>query len=572
MSTFDQGLIAQIKARLRIEDVIGRHVELRPAGTRLVAPCPFHQETKPSFSVNPEGGFYYCFGCQASGDVIEFYRSINGLEFGEAVEALAREAGLEVRRRPAYQPAGALSKGQCLEMHAMAAAFYRQTLARPAGQAAREYIARRGLAAEVVERFCLGWAPAAWNELRDHLRRGGFAEAMAEKAGLVSKSAKGSYYDRFRERLIFPIMNLSGQTVAFGGRSLTDGDGPKYLNSSETPIYTKGEHLYGLYQARRAMSHGKSVLLTEGYVDVLSLHQFGFENSCGVLGTALTREQVHRLSGLVGRVDLVFDGDNAGRKAALRSAEMILTQGLKCRVLLMPEGEDVDSVLQKYGRERLEQLMAKSVDGLDYCMRQVSETKSPKEVLQWARGFVKQLVDHDLQSYYLPKLPAGLGLSEAEWRQVLPDPGAAAEKGTPGAQTEARLEACKPAQRDRDLLAFAVRFPDYHGHLHELGIAEALATDRGRVFWSKIFGADQHEVLSLLDQGERQFYVQCQMRSDVTVDDGRGEWDEIRDFLRQTGRRRELESLNAGLRKARLNGDFQEELRLLALIQERRLG
>lgn len=430
------------------------------------------------------GGFYYCFGCQASGDVIEFYRTINGLEFGEAVEALAREAGLDVRRRPAYQPPGALSKGQCLEMHALAATFYRGMLGRPAGQVAREYIARRGLTAEIAERFFLGWAPAAWNELRDHLRRSGFSEKLAEKAGLVSASSRGTHYDRFRERLIFPIMNLTGQTVAFGGRSLTDSDGPKYLNSSETPIYTKGEHLYGLYQARRAMSHHKSVLLTEGYVDVLSLHQFGFENSCGVLGTALTREQVHRLSGLVGRVDLVFDGDNAGRKAAMRSAEMILAQGLRCRVLCLPEGEDVDSVLQKHGRERLEELVSRAVDGLDYCMRYVSETRSPKEVLQWARGFVRQLGDHDLQSYYLPKLPAGLGLSEAQWRQVLPDPGGSGD----GEGSGTRLEACKPAQLDRDILSFAVRFPEYHAMLAELGLNEALATDRGRAFWKRFSG------------------------------------------------------------------------------------
>lgn len=565
MSLFDQGLIAQIKARLRIEDVIGRHVELRPAGTRLVAPCPFHQETKPSFSVNPEGGFYYCFGCQASGDVIEFYRAINGLEFGEAVEALAREAGITVRRKPEYIPAGGVSRAQCLEMHSLAQVFFRQMLARPAGQAARDYIARRGLSAEIVERFCLGWAPSGWNELRDHLRGRGFAAEAAEKAGLVLKSAKGgSHYDRFRERLMFPIMNLSGQTVAFGGRSLVDGDGPKYLNSSETPIYTKGEHLYGLYQARRAMSHGKSVLLTEGYVDVLSLHQFGFENSCGVLGTALTGEQVHRLSGLVGRIDLVFDGDNAGRKAALRSAEMILTQGLRCRVLCLPEGEDVDSVLQKFGAERLRTLIDGSVDGLEYCMRQVTQSRSPKDVLQWAGGFVRQLKTHDLLSFYLPRLAAGLGLSEAEWRQILPDSGAG-QKG----EHRMALETCKPSQRDKNLLAFAVRFPEYHGQLRTMGLASALATERARVFWNKICGVDPGTVLGSLDQGEKQFFVECQMRPDVTVDDGRGEWDEVREFLRQTGLRRELESLGESLRTARQDGDFQEELRLLALIQAR---
>jgi DNA primase len=478
------------------------------------------------------------------------------------VEALAREAGLEVRRRPEYMAPGEISRSQCLDMHALAAVFYREVLGRAPGQAARDYIARRGLAPEIVERFCLGWAPAGWNELRDHLRGRGFSEVVAEKAGLVSKSAKGSYYDRFRERLIFPIMNLSAQTVAFGGRSLVDGDGPKYLNSSETPIYTKGEHLYGLYQARRAMSHSKSVLLTEGYVDVLSLHQFGFENSCGVLGTALTPEQVHRLSGLVGQVDLVFDGDNAGRKAALRSAEMILTQGLKCRVLLMPEGEDVDSVLQKNGRTSLLELSAQAVDGLDYCLRQLSANQSPKDVLNWATGFMSRLKKLDWKSYYLPKLAAGLGLSETELRRTLGEKGADATASVP-----ARLEQCKPSQLDKNLLAFAVRFPEYHGQLHELGLGEALATERGRIFWSKIFGVSPHEVLSRMDQGEKQFYVQCQMRTDVTVDDGRSEWDEVQDFLRQTGQRRDLESLNSGLRKARQSGDFQEELRLLALIQ-----
>lgn len=554
MSSSDQGLIAGIKAALRIEDVVGRYVELRPAGNRLVAPCPFHQETKPSFSVNPDGGFYYCFGCQASGDVIEFYRAINGLEFRDAVDALAREAGLERMQRSVPRNSGEVSRGMCLEMHALAASFYRQTLCGSAGQAAREYIARRGLSPETVERFGLGWAPAGWNGLRDHLRARGFGYETAEKAGLLSRSAKGSYYDRFRERLIFPIMNLSGQTMAFGGRSLADSDGPKYLNSSETPIYTKGEHLFGLYQARRAISHTGSVLLTEGYVDVLSLHQFGFEHSCGVLGTALTREQVHRLAGLAGRVDLVFDGDNAGRKAALRAAEMVLTQGLRCRVLHLPEGEDVDSVLQQHGRGQLEELAAGAMDGLDYCLVRVSAL-SPREILKWAQGFVARLKQIDWQAYYLPRLAGGLGLSETELRRGL-HPGETA--------ASSRLEKCKPAQADRELLAFAVCFPEYRDALDAHNLPAMLGSDRSRAFWRKLRTHDASTILQYLDAGERNFYVSCQME-DMKLKDAEELW---RDYLAYFERRRDARGrspLRDRLRDARQRGDFQEELRLLAL-------
>lgn len=565
MSAFDQGLIAEIKTRLRIEDVVGRYVELRPMGNRLVAPCPFHQETKPSFSVNPEGGFYYCFGCQASGDVIEFYRSINGLEFGEAVDALAQEAGIAVRRRGAERTSNGPSRTTCLEMHALAMTFFQRTLASDRGRGAREYVVGRGIAPEIVERFLLGWAPAAWSDLRDYLRSKGFGVEVQEQAGLVSKSSKGTYYDRFRERLIFPIMNLSGQAIAFGGRALADDDGPKYLNSSETPIYTKGEHLYGLYQARRAVSHTKRVLLTEGYVDVLSLHQFGFENSCGVLGTALTKEQVHRLSGLAGQVDLVFDGDGAGRKAALRSAEMILTQGLACRVLCLPDGEDVDSVLQKQGSSCLQGLIDQAVDGFDYCLRVVSEL-SPKEVLRWATEFIGRLQQLDWRSFYVPRLAAGLGLSEAELRQTL------TEGVTERRPAQKDLAACTPAQRDRELLSFAVRFPEFQGALRDLNLEGALATSRAKAFWKKIFDVDPVVALSHLDRGEKQFYVQCRMRSDGTAECGEEEWDEVRRFLQLVGQRRELECLHDALRQAKQRSDFQEELRLLALIQDRAQG
>lgn len=562
MSTFDQGLIAEIKSRLRIEDVVGRFVELRSVGNRLVAPCPFHQETKPSFSVNPEGGFYYCFGCQASGDLIDFYRAINGMEFGEAVEALAREAGVQVRSRAAVQRPGEVSRTQCLNQHALAVRFYQRVLTSPAGEQARAYLAQRGIRSATIEQFALGWASAGWNDLRDYLRSQNHGYEAGVRCGLLSTSAKGSFYDRFRERLMFPIMNLSGQVIAFGGRSLDDEQGPKYLNSSETPIYTKGEHLYGLYQARRSMAHHKHVLLTEGYVDVLSLHQFGFTQSCGVLGTALTREQVHRLSGLVARVDLIFDGDAAGHKAALRSAEMILTQGLQCRVVCLPEGQDVDSVLHASGPAMLESLLDQAVDGLDYCLRQVVITKAPKDVLVWAIGFVSQLHKLDWRAFYIPKVAAGLGLAEEELRQAL-----AHKDGLIQIQGAARLAACPPAQRDRELLAFAIRFPTYRDNLVQEGMAKALTTERAQNFWQKLVELSPQEILRQLDAGEKQFYVQCQMR--VQQDgNGQDEWEEVQGFLRHIQQRQELDTLHAELRTARLHGNFQEELRLLALIQD----
>ncbi|GAB1409880.1 DNA primase [Desulfovibrionales bacterium] len=567
MSTFDQGLIAEIKSRLRIEDVVGRFVELRSVGNRLVAPCPFHQETKPSFSVNPEGGFYYCFGCQASGDLIDFYRAINGMEFGEAVEALAREAGVQLRSRSVHQHPGEVSRTQCLNQHAVAVRFYQRVLASPAGEEARAYLERRGITSATTEYFALGWAPTGWNDLRDHLRTHGHGYETAEQCGLLSKSAKGSFYDRFRERLIFPIFNLSGQVIAFGGRCLKDEHGPKYLNSAETPIYTKGEHLYGLYQARRAMAHHKHVLLTEGYVDVLSLHQFGFTQSCGVLGTALTREQVHRLSGLVGRVDLLFDGDAAGHKAALRSAEMILTQGLRCRVVCLPDGHDVDSVLHSSGSAQLNALLDQAVDGLDYCLRQVAQTKAPKDVLAWAIGFVNQLHKLDWRSFYIPKIAAGLGLAEEELRQALMNKEAPAQ-----GKNTVRLAACQPVQRDRELLAFAVRFPEYRDDLAKEGLDRALTTERARIFWQKLVELSPQEILRQLDAGEKQFYVQCQMRTHQTDHAEQNEWDEVQMFLRHLQQRQELDDLNARLRIARLDGDFQEELRLLALFQDRAQG
>ena len=250
----DRQVIQALKQRLNIVDVVRRYVALRPGGGRQMGLCPFHQEKTPSFSVNEAEGFFYCFGCQAGGDVIDFYQRVNGLEFKDALEQLAAEAGVELtayKLDPEYDARQQL-KRRCLEMHGAAQEYYRGNLNLATGDASRAYLRRRGMNAEVVAAFGIGASPDDWHGLANFLAARGYTQEEAVQAGLLSQNDRGKIYDRFRGRLIFPIQNLSGQVIAFGGRILTDGE-PKYLNSSDTPIYKKGEHLYGLFQARQAM-------------------------------------------------------------------------------------------------------------------------------------------------------------------------------------------------------------------------------------------------------------------------------------------------------------------------------
>ena len=414
----DKQVIQTLKQRLNIVDVVRRYVSLRPASGRQVGLCPFHQEKTASFSVNEAEGFFYCFGCQAGGDVLDFYQRINGLEFKDALEQLAAEAGIELgtfKPDPEYDERQKL-KRLCLDMHQAAQEYYHRNLSHVTGEVARAYLRRRGTSQEMVAAFGLGASSEDWQGLANFLSSRGYTAEQGVQAGLLSRNERGKMYDRFRGRLIFPIQNLSGQVIAFGGRIVTEGE-PKYLNSSDTPIYKKGEHLYGLFQARQAMTRSKRAILTEGYMDVLSLHQFGYTDACGVLGTALTQDQVKRVAGFCSRMVLIFDGDTAGRKAALRSAEMILQYGVSCSVVLMPEGEDVDSLLQKLGADGLDSRLEAAVDGLDYCLSVVRESFAPREVVGWANGFLANLADNSLRPFYIPRLAKGLDMAEADMRR-----------------------------------------------------------------------------------------------------------------------------------------------------------
>ena len=574
----DRNDVEAVKARLSIAEVVRRYVDLKPMSGRWVAPCPFHQETKPSFSVNDEEGFYYCFGCQASGDVIDFFQRVNGLEFREALEQLAAEAGVELGNMP-HDPQASQKKAQkklYLEMHNEAARWFKDNLRLAAGQVARDYLNKRGMNNEIIDRFGLGCSPEDWHGLDNFLRSRGRKPEDGVAAGLLSKNEKGNIYDRFRARLIFPIQDLSGRVIAFGGRIITDGE-PKYLNSSDSPIYKKGEHLYGLNVARPTMTRSRRAILTEGYMDVLSLHQFGYTDACGVLGTALTQDQVKRLAGFCSKVILVFDGDNAGRKAALKSAKMILLHGVSCRVVMLPDGKDVDDVLQTEGAPGFDLCLEQAPEGLDFCLNTLRDTFAPRDIMAWAKGFLSDLTDSSLKAYYLPRIASGLGLSEAELRMEAGRPGAyAAQSQTvqPAQKAQSASNAPAVGREDRDdryFLRFPIQYPDYVPALAERGFERILVTDWARNMWEKLATTQPREILSRLNEHEKSFYIQCREQLRDAILSGRellDEWKHICEKITVGKKKLTRKQLIQALHDAQVNGDQQRVQELMSTLND----
>lgn len=582
----DRTAVRRIKARLDFVELARRYLELRPNGERWSGPCPFHQETRPSFHVNPGQGFYYCFGCQASGDVIDFYARINGLDFKQALTQLARETGVDLNFGPVspQERKNLEQRDAALRMAAVAAEHFQGNLASSAGASARGYLEERGVNREMLEAFQVGWSRAEWHGMEEFLLARGFTQDQAVDCGLLVRNDRGQVYDRFRGRIMFPIHDLTGRVIAFGGRAI-DSEEPKYINSSESPIYTKGQHLYGLHQARKAIVRDKRALLTEGYLDVIALHQFGFSAAVGVLGTALTPEQVRRLGGFCSRVDLLFDGDQAGQKAALRAAEMFLGQGLACHVATLPQGEDVDSLLHAQGPESLRAILDSGRDGLDFCVRTVSETLAPREIMGWVRRFLENLAADDLRGFYLPRLAAGLGMSESDLRRGRPAASrqapARAQPGFQAAGTASQPSAPRLTSRDRQLLAFAVSCPEYRPHLAASGLDTVLEDAWARALWNKLRTQDAFNVeqdaapeafgydYSALEEPERRLCYRLLAEAPRRDEAERAAfWNEVRDYLTKSQFKKRQQEMLQALRDAQAQGDQQRMSALLQAYQD----
>lgn len=368
MGLIPQPVIDDVLARTDIVQVVQQYVTLKRAGTNHKGLCPFHNEKTPSFNVSTQKGIYKCFGCGAGGNVLSFLMEIEGWSFPEAVRQLAERNGIEIpeesdeEREEAQKRRDA--KKAYLHVMELAQKYYEQNLWSDAGRAARQYLAERGIDDETARVFGLGYAPEGWQNLLDHLARADVPPSWVERAGLaLERRQGGGHYDRFRHRIIFPVVDIWGNTLAFGGRVLAANDeGPKYMNSAETKFYVKGKHLYGLHAAKKAIQQHEAAIVVEGNFDVVALYAQGIQNVVAPMGTALTEQQAALLARYTRKVAVAFDGDSAGQKATVRCLPAFEEAGIEARVVELHDGEDPDSFVRSHGPEKFNQLVERAED------------------------------------------------------------------------------------------------------------------------------------------------------------------------------------------------------------------
>ena len=363
---FPAAFIDELIARNPIEEVVGQYVELKRKGGRLFGLCPFHGEKTPSFSVSPEAQLYYCFGCHKGGGVINFIMETEGLNYPDAVRFLANRAGLEVPEDEAYRSQYKLQE-RLWALCRDAARYYRKQLFSPEGREAAEYIVGRGLSRQTVTNFGLGFAPPGWSGLLDAMRAQGYSteELLAAGLALQSQKSRGAY-DRFRNRLMFPIIDIRGNVIGFGGRVMDDST-PKYLNSPESVIFNKRKNLFAMNVAKK--SKLGYIILTEGYMDAITLHQYGFDSAVASLGTALTEEHANLLSKYTEQIVLTYDSDEAGQNATRRAVPILEKAGLKVKILRMDGAKDPDEFLRKFGADRFRLLLERSENHAEYQLQ-----------------------------------------------------------------------------------------------------------------------------------------------------------------------------------------------------------
>lgn len=363
-----QSFIEELRMRSDIEDVAGSYVQLKKRGRISVGLCPFHSEKTGSFTVYPESQSFYCFGCGAGGDVVGFIRRIENLEYVEALRFLAQRAGMSLPE-DAIDDKTAILKTKILEMNRIAARFYFEKLGTPEGKPALNYLLGRELSPKTIKHFGLGYAPNSWCELTDLLRKKGYSYEEMEIGCLSRKNKSGNYYDVFRDRVMFPIIDLRGNVIGFGGRKMS-GDGPKYYNTQDTPVFKKTKNLFALNFAKKQKL--EKLILCEGYMDVIAMHQAGFTEAVASLGTSLTSDQCRLASSYVEEAVLAYDSDEAGQKATKRAIGLLDEVGIRTKILSIDGAKDPDEYIKKFGATRFKHLIEQSTGSVEYELSKIS--------------------------------------------------------------------------------------------------------------------------------------------------------------------------------------------------------
>jgi len=480
MALISDESLERVKQAADIVEVISAHTDLRRQGARWVGLCPFHEERTPSFSVDPQEKLYHCFGCGVGGDTIKFVEEKEGLGFAETVELLAERYGVEVEREREDPRAEARRQqrrrlGDLLDR---TATFYASYLwDSEEARKARDYLAERGLGEEVLRAFGVGYAPSAWDKVLVRGQRAGFNVAELRSVGLVQKGRGGGEYDRFRSRIIFPIRDRRGRTLGFGGRAMRSDQGAKYVNTAETDFFHKSHMLYGIDLAKEAIAKAGRAVVVEGYTDVLALHQAGVQEAIGVMGTAITEEQVAALSGMVEEVVLALDADAAGQEAMLRAQRVAAGRSMRLRVAAMPAGEDpAEMMAAEGGAERFRALVEGAVDLPAFQVGLVlgqTDTSSPAErdralteVAPILAGLGETASRDDLVRQVAERLDLEPALVMGRLTAARPASGGEApsvgraDRGPAQAPRRGGAELTSRERRERALLAMCIALPD----------------------------------------------------------------------------------------------------------------
>lgn len=413
-------LISAIQAKVDLLAYVSQYVTLRKRGREYVGLCPFHAEKTPSFSLNAEKQVWHCYGCDAGGDLITFVRRYENVEFPDALRMLATRAGVELRDSVEFGRRRS-EREAIYEANAVAKSHFVDALRK--SSEAKDYVKQRGLDETTCETFGIGYAPDSWDGLTGALTRAHIDLGLAARAGLISiRQDESGYIDFFRRRLMFPIFNLTGEVIAFGGRTLGD-DQPKYLNTKNTPAYTKGQHVYGLQLARRAAAAQEAIIVVEGYLDCLMLHQAGFGNAVASLGTAFTVEQARELRRVASNLYLCFDGDAAGQAATARSIDMLAAEGLQVRVASLPPGRDPDDIILHDGAQAFAKLLADSQRWIDFkielaCKHIEAQFSNKSDIARQAMSVISNVRDPIERDQYIKTMAHKLDVSEAALRAL----------------------------------------------------------------------------------------------------------------------------------------------------------